>query len=221
MDNTDTTRILLLGDSRSKLMCDDIRNGLRERGPNIPIYFEAVHKGGLDIDGLLNLMEKDYVPAHGKYDFLYFFGGVNNLSELHSSGKTTATYDDIGHLVEHMFDKLELARNILFKYAYRPIICQIVGINFDKYNEVVGDQTQNQSVINEAIPLLNHAINSLNTDVEVVSPWLGSTVHALIHKKPHHKYMRLQDGLHPTEELRSIWIKMFVDAILKNYAWTD
>ena len=83
------------------------------------------------------------------------------------------------------------------------------------------DLKASQKVIDEAIPLLNHAINSLNTDIDTVSSWLGSTVHAVIHRKFHHKYLGLDDGLHPTNELRQIWIKCFVNAILKNYAWKD
>ena len=215
------TRVLIIGDSRCKLLCSDIRAGLKIQGPDIPIWVEAIHKGGLDIAGLLDLIEKDYIPQHGKYDFIYFFGGVNNLSELHPSGKITAVYDDVGHLVDSMFNKLESARNILFKYSYRPIICQLMGLNFDTYNKLTSDQTTNQRVIDEAIPVLNHAINSLNTDIEAVSPWLGSTVHAVIHKKFHHKYLRLEDGLHPTNEMINIWVKCFVNAILKNYAWKE
>ena len=215
------TRILILGDSRCKQMCSDIRKGLSERGPDIPIWLEIVHKGGLDVLGLLNLLEEDYIPSHGKYDFIYFFGGVNNLSELHSTGRITAVYDDVGHLVDNMFTKLEFARNELFKYAHRPIICQLVGLNFDKFNKTQHDQILNQKVLDEAIPLLNHAINSLNTDVEAVSPWLGATVHSVIHRRYHHKYLRLGDGLHPTEELKQIWIKNFINAILKYYAWVD
>ena len=217
MDN-ELTRILILGDSRTKELCDKIRHEVKELGPGIPIYVEAVHKGGLNIIGLLDLIKKDYMPQEGKYDFLYFFGGVNDLSEKHPTGKITAVYDDVGHLVSSMFEKLNYARDSLFSYAYRPIICQMVGLNFDKYNELENDQTANQKVIDEAIPLLNHAINSLNTDIEAVSPWLGSTVHAIIHKKHHHKYLRLHDGLHPTEELRDIWTKNFAHAILKNYS---
>ena len=71
------------------------------------------------------------------------------------------------------------------------------------------------------MPILNRAINSLNTDVDVVSPWLGATVHAIIHHHLHHKYLGLGDGLHPTEELRAIWVNSFVSTILKNYAWRD
>ena len=120
-----------------------------------------------------------------------------------------------------MFLKLEHARNILLRYTYRPIICQLVGLNFDNYNKLKDDQIVNQKVIEEAITHLNRAINSLNKDVEAISPWLGVTVHSVIHKRIHHKYLRLEDGLHPTIELRKIWIKCFVNAILKNYAWEN
>ena len=78
-----------------------------------------------------------------------------------------------------------------------------------------------QQVINQAIPLLNHSINSINTDINCVSPWLGATLHSIIHHKPSHKFKRLRDGLHPTEEMTQIWSDCFVEAILKNYSWID
>ena len=198
-------------------MCDKVRTKVSLLGPNIPIYVEAVHEGGLQIFDLLDLLESDFRPQDGKYDFL---GGVNNLSEKHATGKITARYDDVGHLVMSMFEKLNIARNMLFKYTYRPVICQLVGLHFDKYNELKDDQMASQQIIDEGIPLLNHALHSLNKDIEAASPWLGSSIHAIIHKKYHHKYMRLHDGLHPTEELKEIWSKEIANAILKNYSWT-
>ena len=214
--NDDITRVLLLGDSRCKGLCDKIKAKVATLGPDIPIYTEGVHQGGLQIFDLLDLLKAYYRSQDGKYNFLYFLGGINNLSEKHSSGKITARYDDVGHLVSEMFDKLNLARDIMFKYSYRPIICQLVDLNFDKYNELEGDQLLNQKVIHEGIPLLNHAINSLNTDIKAASPWLGSTVHAVIHKNYDHKYMGLHDGLHFTDEMQDLWTKQ----IAKNYSWT-
>ena len=99
----ETTRVLILGDSRTRDMCIKIRRNVELLGPNIPIYVEAVPHRELDKSNLLELIKKDYRPADGKYDFLYFFGGVNDLSEKHSSGKITAVYDNVGQLVSTMF----------------------------------------------------------------------------------------------------------------------
>ena len=77
--------------------------------------------------GLLYLIETKINPKESFYDYIYFFGGINNLSEKHNSGRVTAVYDDTGHLVDHMFSQLFLVRNALFKFSYRPVICQLKG----------------------------------------------------------------------------------------------
>ena len=219
--HAETTRILIVSDSRGYGLEAKIKHGLITQGPEIPIHIDFMYKGGLTIEGIVRLLDQSLNPNSELYDYIYVFGGVNNLSVKHKSGKITAVYDDIGHFVENMYERLFTARNYLFKYSYRPVICQLVGLSFDKYNELEHDQIASQHVINQAVPLLNHAINSINTDVEAVSPWIGSTIHAIIHHKYTHKYMRLRDGLHPTEELVQIWTDCFVHAILKNYSWLD
>ena len=219
--NCEETKILIVSDSRGADMENKIRRGLSIHGPNIPIQLDYIQKGGLTVESMISLLDQQIKPENGLYDYVYIFVGVNNLSYKHQTGKVTAVYDDIGHLIDHMFDRLYSARNYLFKFSLRPVICQLVGIFLDKYNKTDCDQIYGQSVINQAVPMLNHAINSLNTDIGCVSPWLGATVHAVIHKKYCHKHMRLGDGLHPTEETTELWSKCFVHAIFKNYSWTE
>ena len=221
MSKQELTRIMIVSDSRGADMENNIRSGLSIHGPDIPIQLEYLQKGGLTIESMKTLLDEKLNPKDDPFDYLYVFVGVNNLSTKHASGKVTAIYDDIGHLVDHMFDRLFNIQNYLFKFSHRLIICQLAGLSLDKYNKTVDDQTYSQNIINHAVPLLNHAINSINTDIQCVSPWIGASIHSLIHKKYCHKYMRLEDGLHPTKETVKLWSNYFVHAILKNYSWTD
>ena len=215
------TKILIVSDSRGYDLEAKIKHGLTTQGPNIPIHLDLIHKGGLTLEGIVKLLDCKLKPGQDMYDYLYVFVGVNNLSEKHESGKVTCVYDDVGHLVENMYDRFFWARNYLFRYSYRPVICQLMGLSLDKYNKTTDDQIYGQTVINQAIPVLNRAINATNTDIGCVSPWLGVTVHSIIHHKYTHKYKRLRDGLHPTVEMTHIWADCFVQAILKNYSWDD
>ena len=99
-----------------------------------------------------------------------------------------------------MFSKFEKARDKLQKMAHRPVICQLVDIDIYAYNKGSGNmQVESQNAINWGIPHLNRAIKSLNRDLECISPWIGSSMHAMIHHR-YHKYLRLRDGLTPTND---------------------
>ena len=88
--DSDSTRILILSDSRGYGLIDKINDGLRSRGPNIPISLEVIPHGGLSLSKLLDNLEKGLILPPGFYDFIYVFVGVNDLSEKHDSNKITA-----------------------------------------------------------------------------------------------------------------------------------
>ena len=131
-DTLGVTKILIISDSRGADMEMKIRSGLAVHGPNIPIHLDYIHKGGLTLEGMISLLDQALKPDQDLYDFMYVFGSVNNLTIKHPSGKVTFTYDDVGHLVSHIFERLFRARNYLFKFSHRPVICQLVGLAIDK-----------------------------------------------------------------------------------------
>ena len=67
------------------------------------------------------------------------------------------------------------------------------------YNKEIDpeENTKAQNVINEGLPLLNVAINSINMNTNVKGPWLTDTVHSLINGRRVHKYKRLHARIHP------------------------
>ena len=76
------------------------------------------------------------------------------------------------------------------------MICELVGMDLGKCDTISPTvYRRDQDTINQGIPHLNRAISSINKDIQVISPWLGSTIHTMIHHKIHHKYPRLEDGL--------------------------
>ena len=63
--------------------------------------------------------------------------------------------------------------------TYRPVICEIIGLNFAKCNYIdTASCFEDQLIIDRGIPHLNRAIASMNMGIDVISPWQGTTVHS-------------------------------------------
>ena len=117
-----------------------------------------------------------------------------------------------------MESKLDYAMNTLKKLVPKMIICHVLGLNICVYNKVdlSSESAQMQSVIDEGLPLLNAAIDSINMNNGVKGPWLTDTIHSLINGKRVHKNKRLPDGIHPDEVTCKLWAKKIVKAIESN-----
>ena len=75
---------------------------------------------------------------------------------------------------------------------------------------------QAQEIINEGLPILNVAVDSMNMDSDLVGPWLNDTIHCLINKRRVHKYPRFTDGLHPNTNTCSLWAKKLINSVESN-----
>ena len=99
----------------------------------------------------------------------------------------------------------------------RPVICELIGLDFATCNEV--DENiclDSQDTVDQGISHLNRAIASINKDVKVISPWFGTTIHAIIHHKLHHKYKKLKDGYNMKEDLENTWATLLAKSMVKN-----
>ena len=73
-----------------------------------------------------------------------------------------------------------------------------------------------QCVINESMPLLAHTTNLLNSDDNLISPWLTKIVHYRVNHKLYSAYGKLADGLHFKYETKVTVAKRFVESFRKN-----
>ena len=153
-----------------------------------------------------------------RFDQVYFFLGVNNLTVKHTSGRVTAVFDNQANLVETMEQKMDIARQKLSKYTPKFISCHIIGIDISTYNKSPDECEYQcmQEVINNGLPILNAAIDAQNMQAKVIGPWLCDTIHANINGRLVHKYKRLPDGVHPDELTRKLWAKKFIKAFKDN-----
>ena len=160
---------------------------------------------------------KVHLNSDHPYDYIYLFAGVNHLSVKQRSGRVTAAFDNVASLVDTMTDYYENARYILSSFAKKVVICQLTGLNLDMYNQQDNEQIFGQQIIDQAVPHINHAINLMNQDSEVSSPWLQTTIHAKIHHRPCHKYRRFSDGIHPSDQTLILWAQLLIKSFLSNF----
>ena len=89
-----------------------------------------------------------------------------------------------------------------------PNTCHLIGLSLADYNKLEeGSMLHEQKIINMSTYHINHAINSMNSDINAVGPWLSDTIHANINGRHVHKYARLMDALYPTDQTLKIWAK--------------
>ena len=134
MAQTEVYKILIIADSRGEDLRKHIDTQLATMPLSTPVMTELVHRGGTKLEDLDKLVEN---AANGQelYDFIHMLAGINNLTKKHISRRVTAVYDDVDHLVDQMTSKFYHVRQRMFKFTYRPIICQLVGMSLDMYNE--------------------------------------------------------------------------------------
>ena len=95
------------------------------------------------------------------------------------------------------------------------ILCHVLGLDIQIYNkDVERDETKvMQEVINEGLPTLNAAIDSINMNANVKGPWLSDTIHNLTNGRRIHKYKRFSDGIHPRKDCCELWAKKIIKAV--------
>ena len=202
--------VLLLTDSRGSKFQTTIDLELQRRHSTCSIKVEYVRGGTIETvteKGLKLLKERHY-------DACYLFAGVNDLTKQYAKRYCVLSYYDIPSLVDSITDEYETARSKLLKLTPNIIICHLIGISLADYNKLdEGGMSHDQKIINMSTYHVNHAINSMNSDRNAIGPWLSDSIHANINGRHVHKYARLIDGLHPTDQTLKIWAKKIITSI--------
>ena len=133
-------------------------------------------------------------------------------------------YNNISDLVDSMDDMFTALKSKLQAKVPKVVICHLVGLDILRYNIekegrnplLLTDYRRLQTIINDSIPFINRAIDSMNMSSNLIGPWIEDTVHANINGKRVHKYLRLHDGLHPSISTKILWAKKLAKAFLHN-----
>ena len=138
----------------------------------------------------------------------------NNLGYLHHH--VSATFTEVPNLVDVMTDHYERAKVERQRLHPKVVLCHLVGMHLDTYNKGQTDYTCQQKVIDEGIPVtLNQTLTIMNSESEVVSPWIQETIHALTKGRRYNKYSSSTMGI-PDYQTRLAWAKLFAKAARTN-----
>ena len=213
-------KILLIMDSRGTNLKDIMEEAVNKYVPNSVVELLAVRGANLQSIETKALAE---LSSHD-YDQAYIFLGVNNITKPYFEKQILLNYDCIPDLVDTMDDMFTALKSKLLRKVPKVIVCHLVGLDILRYN--IEKQGRNpllltnyrklQTIIDDSIPIINRAIDSMNMSSNVIGPWIEDTVHANINGKRVHKYLRLHDGLHPSLSTKKIWAKKLAKAFLNN-----
>ena len=181
----------------------------------------------MDVRGAnLQTIEKKAIEElkQNGYEQTYIMLGVNNLTKLFHRKQIILNFDNIPELVNTMDDMFTQLKLKLQPHTPKVIVCHLIGLDILTYNLsrkgndnlIVADYPSMQATINEAIPFINRAIDSMNISSNLIGPWLEDTIHANINGKKVHKYLRLGDGLHPDDVTKKLWAKKLIKAFREN-----
>ena len=208
-------------------MANSRRTGLQEKivaelkrtHPDLSQHIDITVQtlGGARIVNILSKMDARF-QDNLRYDFIYTFVGVNNITFKVGKGKVVPAFESLPELIEELTDKYTTLKGNLKNRANKVVISQIVGIDIDKYNGYYdqGRWFYYQKEVDTAMPILVHAINFINKSSNVMGPWITGSIHDYVNHKLYSRYAKLKNGLHPTESTRNVWAKRFVEAIIKN-----
>ena len=150
------------------------------------------------------------------FELIYIMLGVNNLSQKKGNGTIVQMFDDVPSLVEFMLAKFEIFKCQLKEMSSRIVLCQMIGLNYTMYNKNNDVDDAFQQVINESMPLLAHTLNLVNSDENLIGPWITKIVHYWLNHKQYNAYGKLCDGIHYSEQTKRIIAKKIVESIKKN-----
>ena len=213
-------KILLIMDSRGTNFKDIMEEAVNKYVPNAVVELLAVRGANLQSIETKALAE---LSSHN-YDQAYIFLGVNNITKPYFEKQILLNYDCIPDLVDTMDDMLTVLKAKLLRKVPKVIVCHLVGLDILRYNIekqgrnplLLTDYRKLQTIIDDSIPIINRAIDSMNMSSNVIGPWIEDIVHANINGKRVHKYLRLHDGLHQVFRPKKSGPKKLAKAFLNN-----
>ena len=164
--------------------------------------------------GLCDLTYKDYDPRYSKntrYDEVFFIDSPQSA-------------------MLRMTDEIQIISESILSFGFKPCFCTIVPCSLRMWNETRVEQHKTSFLLHHtqyedmqtnlitAICNINKYIISLNTQNKMYTPYIADTVisHCGPKKAPRVHYNRLKDGIHPTSNLRTMWINKMIKAMKNN-----
>ena len=209
-------KIAIVGDSRTKHFRSLLRNHHINPHLDISVF---TYSGTTVVRAVRRFLERDSTGS----EYVILLAGVNNLTKVEwsydrSRRTVSPVFDNIPALVDSLTDSYTEAKMLLAREGHQCIICELTGLDINRYNKMTTYYEKHQDVINEGIPILNRTIYAMNHDDNLPTPFLQNSIHHKNTKgKPCRKakYAKLYDGLHPDEKTAQVWLQQIIKAIKK------
>ena len=92
-------------------------------------------------------------------------------------------FEDIPTLIETMLNKFEIFKCQIQILSDKIVLCQLIGLSISDYNKTTNVREEYQNVINESMPILAHTLNLVNSDENLIGPWMTKVVHYWVNHK--------------------------------------
>ena len=188
-------KVLLLADSRGYSVKGFMNTFLE--GKSIPLLVEVLAFSGATIEEVVSRGLADARFKH--YDQVYLLAGVNNLTKFHRRRQVSPQYYDWTTLVNQLMVKFYSARTDLKPLSANIIVCDLIALHMETYNEGKAAFYKQQEIIDNATIRVNEYIQEMNGNEWVYSPRFADHVHKArsVDKPIQHRYSAtMKDGLH-------------------------
>ena len=71
--------------------------------------------------------------------FVIICGGINNLTHIHTSGRITPRYQEVGNLMYVITTEIHDAKSRVTQSGFRVMIAQLMGVDINMYNSTTGE----------------------------------------------------------------------------------
>ena len=149
----ETYNVLILADSRLKTFNNYLSFVVQREKLPVNIEIKVVRGGRMEHMKELGLS----VLGNEAYHLVIVAAGVNDLTVLNKRTCTfSPVFDDLGHLVDTITDKLHDLKNSLMACTQYLIICQITGIDMNTFNKGRTEHRVLQDIINGGVRYVKH-----------------------------------------------------------------
>lgn len=201
-------QVFIIADSRGALLKEELDKTFTD----LPFYL--YWKKGLQLTESLNYVEPIILSLKPKLVYLGDLNGICDVTYLRSRDpwEVALHYPHVHNSILHYMIAVDQSLGQTFslgnRLGHKPMVLfpTLTSINLSVYNSQPNDQTlAQQSILDEAIQLINTNLIGLHKSMSIHTPLLASAVHRHCRGKYRMTNSRLIDGCHPTHELCGIW----------------
>lgn len=210
-----STRILFIADSRGRLLQAEISRFFDTR------QYCFIWRNGLKLEDSANFARTTILSF--KPTMVYILTGLCSITCITSRDPWTAGLRtrSVGGTVSRYLRALDCAHQEIYSMSsiigspIMIVIPTLTGMNFTTYNSYPSDLVSPlQRILNASIAEINRYVVAMNRATRVKTPFLAASVHPRCRHRYRNSFVKLLDGVHPSQDLCAVWAyKLYVNAM--------